>query len=198
LVVLLELVATNLREVTGGAHGLYIKTGFRDVPAYYAALIIAAGVGLANFLIARSGFGLALATIREDEEVAQCFGIRPFKYKALALIISASFAGLMGAVFMWEANYADPKMMFGLEKSLIPVVMAMLGGSGTVMGPIIGALFLTVIEEFLWSQMPYLHLAVYGVILALVGLFLPGGIVRAVPLMLRRVRLRLDASARKR
>ncbi len=188
LVVLLELVATNLREVTGGAHGLYIKPGFRDVPAYYAALAIAVGIALTNFFIARSGFGLALASIREDEEVARVFGIRPFKYKALALMISASFAGLIGAVFMWQANYADPKMMFGLEKSLIPVVMAMVGGSGTVMGPIVGALFLTVIEEFLWSQMPYLHLAAYGVILALVGLFLPGGIIRVGPVLVRRVR----------
>src|SRR3972149_11459203 len=59
LVGLMELVATNLRDLTGGTHGLYIKPGFRDVPAYYAALAIAAGAILTNFFVTRSGFGLA-------------------------------------------------------------------------------------------------------------------------------------------
>lgn len=181
LVGLLELAASNMRWLTGGVFGLYVPPGFRDVPAYYIALLLAAAAVFVNFLISRSGIGLALASIREDEEVAQAFGVNLFRYKALTLMISASFAGMMGGVFVWKANYADPPLLFGLERALVPIVMAMLGGSGTILGPIIGALFLTVVEEFLWAQMPYLHLAVYGVILATVGLFMPGGIARTAP-----------------
>ena len=181
LVGLLELMASNLRWLTGGVFGLYIAPGFRDVPSYYAALALAGGAVLTNLIIYRSGFGLALASIREDEAVAQSFGISLFRYKTLALMISASFAGMIGGIFVWQSNYADPPLMFGLEKALIPIVMAMLGGSGIVVGPLIGAVFLTGIEEFLWTQMPYLHLAVYGVMLAIVGLFMPGGIARSGP-----------------
>jgi hypothetical protein len=64
------------------------------------------------------------------------------------------------------------------EIALVPIVMAMLGGVGHVWGPVLGAFFITLVEELLWTRMPYLHLTTYGVILLLVGFYLPGGLVR--------------------
>jgi branched-chain amino acid transport system permease protein len=65
-----------------------------------------------------------------------------------------------------------------LEIALLPVVMAMLGGVGHVWGPVLGALFITGVEELLWTKMPYLHLTTYGIVLLLVGFYLPGGLIR--------------------
>ena len=68
--------------------------------------------------------------------------------------------------------------MFGLEIALSPIVMAMLGGTGTLIGPLFGAVFLTSLQELLWTKIPYLHLTIYGGIMVLIGLLMPGGLVR--------------------
>lgn len=189
LVILFEHLTLNLDWLTGGAKGLSIPVAFVLEPCYYMALALATLAIIVNYKISASKFGLALTTIREDEEVAMVFGINPFKYKCLALMISASFPGFMGGIYVWWVTFIHPPSVFGLEITLAPVVMAMLGGSGSYIGPVIGALFLRMIEELLWIRMPYLHLFTYGVILAIVGFVMPGGIIRSklirLPLKLR-------------
>jgi branched-chain amino acid transport system permease protein len=178
LIRLLELLAFNLRSITGGSSGIMIKAEYRLTLAYYFTLgLCVVTVGLI-FLLTRSRLGLAWTAIREDEEVAQTFGINTFKHKCVALMISASFASLMGAFYTWYIIFINPKVVFGLEIALVPISMAMLGGSGVIIGPIVGAFFITLVEEFLWTKVPYFHLAAYGIAIVLVGLFMPGGIVR--------------------
>ncbi len=75
-------------------------------------------------------------------------------------------------------TYISPNSVFGLEIALSPIIMAMLGGTGMMIGPLVGAIFITLVQEFLWTQVPYFHLAMYGTVLVLVGLFMPGGLVR--------------------
>jgi branched-chain amino acid transport system permease protein len=72
-------------------------------------------------------------------------------------------------------------MVFGTEVALLPIAMAMLGGSGVIIGPVIGAAFLFVVEETLWTRFAYLHTAAYGLVILFVGLFMPGGLVRLAP-----------------
>lgn len=178
LITLLELLAHNFSALTGGAAGLSLPPGDRLLPAYYLSLVVAAGsVGLA-VMVSRSRLGLALMSLREDEEVAAVFGVYPLRYKTLALLLSAVPPGLIGGVYTWQLTYINPSIVFGLEIALVPIVMAMLGGVGHVWGPVLGAFFITLVEELLWTKMPYLHLTTYGVILLLVGLYLPGGLVR--------------------
>jgi branched-chain amino acid transport system permease protein len=81
-------------------------------------------------------------------------------------------------VYSWQLTYINPSTVFGLEIALLPIVVAMLGGVGHVWEPALGACFITLIEELLWTQMPYLHLTMYGVILLLVGFYLPGGLMQ--------------------
>ena len=178
LITLLELLAHNFSALTGGAAGLSLPPGDRLLPAYYLSLVVAAGsVGLA-VLVSRSRLGLALMSLREDEEVAAVFGVQALRYKTLALVLSAVPPGLIGGIYTWQLTYINPSIVFGLEIALVPIVMAMLGGVGHIWGPVIGALFITLIEELLWTKMPYLHLTTYGVILLLVGFYLPGGLIR--------------------
>jgi branched-chain amino acid transport system permease protein len=178
MITLLELLAHNFAGLTGGAAGLSLPPGDRLLPAYYLGLAVAVGSIALVWLVARSRLGLALMSIREDEAVAAVFGVHGFRFKALGLLLSAVPPGLIGGVYSWQLVYLNPSTVFGLEIALVPIVMAMLGGVGHVWGPVLGACFITLIEELLWTQMPYLHLTTYGVILLLVGYYLPGGLVR--------------------
>jgi branched-chain amino acid transport system permease protein len=176
LVALLELLAANLSSLTGGSEGLTIPTGYRLYAAYYATLgLLALLVGVTAWL-ARSRAGLALMAIREDEEVAGVFGVNAGAVKCVALVASAAVAGLAGGLYCWYLTYIIPSTVFGLDVAIGPIVMAMLGGSGTIAGPLLGALVVDVIREVLRLKTPYLALTIYGLILILVGLFLPGGL----------------------
>jgi branched-chain amino acid transport system permease protein len=178
LITLLELLAHNLDDITGGAAGLSLPPGDRLAAVYYLSLAIAVGSVALVALVERSRLGLALMSLREDEEVAAVFGVHGFRFKALALILSALPPGLIGGVYAWQLAYLNPSTVFGLEIALVPIVMAMLGGVGHVWGPVLGALFITLVEELLWTKLPYLHLTTYGVVLLLVGFYLPGGLIR--------------------
>ncbi len=176
LVVLLERLASNFSGLTGGSEGLTVPTGYHLYRAYYATLGLLTLVVLATAWLARSRLGLAWAAIREDEEVAGAFGVNTYAVKSLGLVASAAVAGLTGGLYCWYLTYIIPTTVFGLDVAIGPVVMAMLGGSGTVVGPLLGALVVDLTREALRLRTSYLALTIYGVMLVLVGLFLPGGL----------------------
>jgi len=178
LVALMELLANNLETLTGGAIGLSLPPGNRLVPAYYLTLAQVALMVAVTVLVNRSRYGLALRSIQDDEEAAGAFGVNALWVKCAVLVASAAVAGLTGGIYGWYITFLTPPVVFGLDKALGPVVMAMLGGSGTVAGPFLGAAFLNVIEEVLRVKVGAYVLTAYGAILILVGLFLPRGIAR--------------------
>jgi len=179
LISLMNVLAHNLRDLTGGSGGISTPPGDHTVAAYYLAMAAAGGTIALSGLIARSQFGLALRSIREDADVARTMGVPVDFYKCSALVVSSVPAALIGGIYAWKATYISPSSVFGLEIALSPIVMAMLGGSGTLPGPIVGVIFLTIVQELLWTRIPYLHLAMYGAIMVIVGLLMPGGIVRS-------------------
>ncbi len=178
LISLMEMACTNLRDLTGGSGGLSAPPGNHGLGAYYLGVAAVAGTMILSRQVARSRFGLGLFSIREDEEAAHAFGAPTSLYKWLALIISAGPAGFIGGVYAWNITYISPNSVFGLEIALGPIVMAMLGGSGTMAGPVLGAIFLTLAQELIWTKAPYFHLTMYGGLLILLGLYMPGGLVR--------------------
>nr|MBC8459475.1 branched-chain amino acid ABC transporter permease [Deltaproteobacteria bacterium] len=113
LIKLLELLAFNLKGLTGGSEGLTVSSGYRVIPVYYMSLILCAGTIYTVYRISRSRLGLAMVSIREDEEVARAFGINAYRYKAIALIISSIFAGLTGGIFIWNIIFINPTGVFG-------------------------------------------------------------------------------------
>jgi branched-chain amino acid transport system permease protein len=175
---MLSVFGLNLRELTGGSTGLSIMPTDSMLVTYYLAFLVCLAAILLNWWIAHSSFGLALLTIREDEEVAESSGISTTMVKWLTLMTSAALPGVAGAIYMWQTTYIDPDSAFGAGVAFAPVIMAMLGGSGTVLGPIIGAIFITFVQEGLWSHVGYLQLTMYGVVLVAVGVFMPGGLMR--------------------
>ncbi len=123
-----------------------------------------------------------MKAIREDEGVARDFGVPTFTVKARAMMISSIFPSIMGGLYTWQLNFIIPDDIFALKLALTPIAMAMLGGSGLLIGPIIGAVFLYAAEEVIWTNLAYLQGAVLGLVIVLVGLFMPGGLARLAPI----------------
>ena len=176
---LMEVLVSNLRDITGGTTGISIPPTDSVYVTYYLALFLGVAAIALNAYVASSRFGLALLTIREDEEVAETSGVDTARLKRVALVLSAILPGVAGAIYVWQTTYIDPDSGFGAAIAFAPVIMAMLGGSGTVLGPLIGALFITAVQELLWSHVGYLQLSMYGVVLVIVGTLMPGGLLRS-------------------
>lgn len=176
---LLGLLCTNLRDLTGGSAGLSIPQGAHSAEAFYGAGFLAiSAVVCVKFLIA-SKFGLGLRCIREDEDIAVEIGVPTTCYKMCALIAASAYAGAAGAMYLWHARYISPSSVFGLDTALTPVVMAMLGGGGTLWGPLLGVIVLSAVQEIILTRLPFLQTAAYGAVFIAVGLFFPGGLIRS-------------------
>lgn len=176
---MMEILASNLRDLTGGTTGLSIPPTNSTLITYYIAAVLCLAAILLNAWVANSRLGLGLLTIREDEDVAEGAGVNTARLKRSVLVLSGVLPSIAGAVYMWQTTYVDPASAFGAHTAFAPVIMAMLGGAGTVVGPIVGAVFLTSVEDGLWSHVGYLQLTMYGVVLVCIGIFMPGGLSRS-------------------
>jgi len=185
LLKLCEELALTLSGLTGGSGGLSVVWPENLTLSYFLNLGLAACTFLIVWLVSRSRFGLGLVSVREDEQVARTFGVSVSWYKCAALVVSALPAAVLGPIYLSDRLYINPGEMFGLEIALMPITMAILGGSGLLIGPVVGVVFLSLVQEVLWTQLGVLRLASLGLVLALVGLFMPGGLVRLPPVYAR-------------
>ncbi len=180
LFLLLRQLILNFEGLTGGASGIYLPTGYYigQRAAYSLALGVVSLSALINYLISRTRLGIAFQAIRESEQAAAAVGIDLFRHKQLALVISAIPSAMAGALLGLNFGYIDLESVLGVDKTLLPVIMAMLGGTGQVMGPIVGGAVMRVIDVSLknYLVLPIPAGAVYGLILMGIGLFLPEGI----------------------
>lgn len=177
-------VVTNL-EITGGGHGinLPVLSGSPQMIYslfYYVMLAILVLVVATTAIIMRNRFGFALRAIRFDEDAASVMGIRPVGYKTAAWALSALFTGLAGGVFALWMTYIDPPSMFDISTSVKMYLMFLFGGAGTLFGPLIGAAFIEVVSELVWSRFPGFHYLVLGLIIMLVVVFMPKGIMELI------------------
>ena len=178
LLKLCEELALTLSGLTGGSGGLSVFWPENLTLSYFLNLGLAICTFVTVWLVSRSRFGLGLVSVREDEQVARALGVSVSWYKCAALVVSALPAAALGPIYLSDRLYINPGEMFGLETALMPITMAMLGGSGLLIGPVVGVVFLSLVQEVVWTQFGVLRLASLGLVLALVGLFMPGGLMR--------------------
>jgi branched-chain amino acid transport system permease protein len=150
---------------------------YQLIPRYYLFLTLTIVTIGTAFFLTKSRVGLGMMAVREGEDAAESLGISALKHKLIALSISAFFAGLAGAAFAYYHVSYYLYMPFGPEWTFDPMMMAYIGGTGTIIGPIIGAVFFVGLKQLLvWNVGEY-HLIIFGVLFILIVLFLPGGIV---------------------
>lgn len=178
-------IVNNLTDLTGGGKGLSLPLmagGARAIGVYFYYLMLGLLVAAVatNVLVLRSRLGYGLLALREDEEAAMVAGIDTTLYKVVAFGLSAFLTGLAGGIYAYWLTYIDPTNVFDVVISVTMLVMVILGGSGTLWGPVVGAVILMVLTEFLWSRFLELHAAFLGTVIILVVLFIPDGLVEMV------------------
>lgn len=144
---------------------------------YFILLVIIVTLCLLVFLLQRSRYGLALQGLGTSEEAAAHTGVNVTALKVTAFALSAFFMGAAGAIMATRWTYIDPKIAFNPHLSFLPVLMAIFGGTSKLYGPIIGAAIFTYMEEFLITRFPYHYMLIFGIIMVLVILYMPGGVV---------------------
>lgn len=175
-------IVDNLTELTGGGQGMTISS--LDVnPAisnsifYFAMLLLAVVTVTFVWWLSRSRLGYGLMAIRADEEAASVMGIYTTRSKVIAWSLSALFTGLAGGLYAFWFSYIDPPTVFDVMWVVDMFVIILIGGMGTVIGPVIGAVILEAISEVVWSNFIELHLGILGIIIILSVLFMPKGVV---------------------
>jgi branched-chain amino acid transport system permease protein len=173
----------------GGAVGLEAPIGeapwmllFRSkVPYYWIAVVLALLTFLLTYFLVHSRTGFYWRAINGDEAAARSLGVPADRYKMLAFVLSAGITGAWGGFFAMYVGFIDPESMFSLTMSVQVVLVAILGGVGTLVGPWIGAALLLPLSEgtrVLWGSSGLgLDLLVFGLAILLVTMFLPGGLV---------------------
>ena len=144
---------------------------------YYVMFAILVVLLITAYLIRRSKYGLALQSIGEDEEAAAHTGINVTILKTIIFAVSAIFIGAAGSIMATRWTYIDPYIAFSPLFSFLPVLMAIFGGMGQFYGPILGATIFAYLEEVLLTRFPYYYMLIFGIILVVAIIYLPGGLV---------------------
>lgn len=180
----LRLVANNWVALTNGPMGisgvrkpgwieaedaLTQKTGF-----YYIALVLAAVALYVAYRFVYSNIGRAAVAIRENRYVSQSVGISPFYYALVTFVIAAAMAGTAGAFYAHYISFVGPEV-FGFAFMATTIIIVLLGGKGTLVGPIAGSLVAVLLEEYL-RDFKELRLSIFGAIVMAVVLFMPNGV----------------------
>ena len=159
-----------------GSHGITLPIGPSHRFFYYTFLVIMTVLFVITYLVERSRMGYALKAIHEAEDAAELSGVNTLKIKISAYAISAFFTAVIGGVDAYWLTYITPNEVFSVHITIKMVIMCLLGGMGTLLGPVVGASFLTLVSEPLWARFPYDYLIIIGVIIVVVIIAMPRGI----------------------
>jgi branched-chain amino acid transport system permease protein len=184
----LRLTAKNLPNLTGGDVGAQVPLLFPQstTKSFYISGVLLTVIAFAlTAWIERSRFGYYLLAIREDQDAALAVGVNTSRYKLWILLISAALTAVGGALYASLFLFIVPDQVLAMEISTEIAIVAMLGGAGTLIGPIVGSITLETAAELFKNIFKEAHLLIYGVLIVLVVLFLPEGIVGTIANKLR-------------
>lgn len=178
----LRELANAATDLTGGGMGLNLpipQLASVDAQAqffFYAMLLLA----IANFAVMlwvmHTKLGFGLRCIQQNEAAADMLGVNTTAYKTAAFVLSAVFVGAAGAIYASWVHYIEPPDVFDVLYSVKPIVMVLLGGAGSVFGPLVGAAAFLALEELVWRNYLTVHSGVLGLLIVLLVLFLPKGL----------------------
>jgi branched-chain amino acid transport system permease protein len=187
-----RVIVSNV-QFTGGTMGKLLPGaifGGNSSRIYWLMLGIFLLTIALSELFERSRIRFALTSIRNNEIVARSNGIDIFKYLMFTFVLVSAIQGIVGAASAQIIAFVMPETSFSLNFALLPLAMALFGGVMNTPGPVIGGVFLGIIDEVLRVHIPYGHLLVYGIVLVVVVLFMPHGIFRAAQGQILKIRIR--------
>ena len=176
---LAEILNVTVGNLFPSISSLPVKelVAYELIPRYYALLGLAVLIIGGSYLLVNSKVGLGMMAVREEEDAAESLGVSALKHKLIALGVSAFFTGLAGGAFAYYHVGYYYQYPFSPSWSLDMLTMVYIGGQGTILGPIIGAVFFVALKQFLVMNVGEYHLIIFGALFIIVVLFLPGGIV---------------------
>lgn len=191
----LRILANNWSSLTGGPEGV----NFNDLPPvlgldlfdrrveYYAAWVLLAIALLVAFRIGRSRTGFWLEAVREDQDSSMALGVNPLRMKLLAFALSAALSTAGGCLYALYLSFFEPHGVFSLDLSVQLVLMAIVGGMGTVLGPSLGALVLLAFQEVFRNVFQQRSLLIYGILIVVIVRFAPDGLLGRLQRLYRRL-----------
>lgn len=172
-----RLILTYWQHFTGGASGLMLPIHPElKYALYWYGLAFLTLVAVASYVLRHSRLGLGLLAIKSDADAAADVGVSVVFCQDLVLFLSATVVGIAGGFNASYFNFIEPTDMFGFDRSISFVLMAVIGGVGTVFGPVLGAVVFVLLRQFLIAKYPDLYLGLFGALLIVVVLFEPLGI----------------------
>jgi branched-chain amino acid transport system permease protein len=173
-----RLILTFWADFTGGSSGvsLPLQGAVTKFQLYYYGLYLLAVVVAVSYVLRKSRVGLALLAIKEDVEAAGDVGVNATLYQDIVLFMSGAVTGVCGAFYASYFSFIEPGDIFGFDRSISFVLMGVIGGIGTILGPMLGAMIFIVIQEALLVSYPDLYLGLYGLLLVVIILFEPLGL----------------------
>jgi ABC-type branched-subunit amino acid transport system ATPase component/ABC-type branched-subunit amino acid transport system permease subunit len=182
-----QILAVNLRGLTKGSDGITLELPFwskdyQNIPFYYAFLLLLVLTVAFSAWIRRTKFGTGLVAIREDEGKAAAIGVDTTRFKVLAYAASSFFIGIAGGVYAYFLTFLNPVGSFAILGSVMIVLAALLGGRGTLFGPVVGALIVQVLNEeaTVYGGGTGTRVLLMGLVLVAVVLFMPAGLLPTV------------------
>jgi branched-chain amino acid transport system permease protein len=176
-----SVLASNWSSLTGGGEGLNVRflPGGPDFIArffLYAMLAILVAALATTIAVDRGRLGFGLRCIAQNEDAAEMVGVPSTRYKIAAFVLSGVFCGAAGAAYASWVGYIAPADAFSILLTVKVPVMVLLGGAGSVLGPLIGSAALVLLEETVWARFLDYHQAILGAIIVALIFFLPGGL----------------------
>ena len=173
-----------------GSRGLYVLTDYTEKHIYWMLLAVAGTVYMLGWLINRSRLGFSLRIIGGDETVARHVGINTATAKVILFITTGFFAALVGGILAPRYSYIEPNQVFSPQLSFLVVIVALLGGSGRLWGPLVGVIPFTILWELVQTYFPNQTTLFLGVVFLVIVYFLPHGVVGRLEQALEQVRKR--------
>jgi branched-chain amino acid transport system permease protein len=202
---LLGVVATTWSGLTGGSQGLALplptwSLSYQDWPFYYPLLGLLVITVAVSALVRRGKLGLGLFAIADDEDKAAGLGLRTAVYKMIAFVLGGAFAGIAGGIYAYYVSFLNVAAVFDIVTSVLIVLAALVGGRGTVWGPVLGAFIIEPLANLTSSSLGgadagAIRLLLFGGLLGVVVLFLPRGVLPTVTAHWHRERARPPALA---
>jgi branched-chain amino acid transport system permease protein len=224
---IIRLAALHFKDLTRGAEGILLNgippletpwftvKFLGKVPFFYTSLALAVIVISVTWFVQHSKLGYTFQAIREDQDAAHSLGINPTLHKNLALMLSAAFTAAAGGLFALYVRFIDPNIAFGIDVSVQMVLICIIGGIGTILGPVVGSVVLVLLSEtlrnpkwlvqaglladtspsvaFIEAHLSNAHVLFYGVLVVVVVLFAPEGFLGLLRVAVARIKKRLAA-----